>query len=305
MRVHHESMDLQTVRWFLTVAELGHVTNAAAELRVSQPGLSRAIARLERELGVPLFDRAGRNVRLSPYGEVFLGHARRLLAEESTARRALAQAADPEGGEVALAFLHTQGTRLVPDLLRRFRDEHPRVRFRLSQDAASGLEGAIHGGAADLAITSPPQDTALTWRPMVTERLLLAVPEGHRLAARTRVRLAEAAGERFVAVRHGAGLRGVLESLAARAGFRPSILFEGDELATVRGLVAAGLGVALVAPAGAAESFPGLAEIPLSDPGAERTIGLAWLEPRTMPPAAARFRDFVLGSTGEGIRGPS
>jgi len=109
-------VDLTTVRWFLAVADRGHMTNAAADLRVSQPGLSRAIARLERELRVPLFDRVGRALVLSRYGEVFAEHARRLVAEEEAARRALAQAADPDRGEVALAFLHTQGPSFVPDL---------------------------------------------------------------------------------------------------------------------------------------------------------------------------------------------
>nr|BFE33611.1 LysR family transcriptional regulator [Actinomadura rugatobispora] len=294
-------MDLETVRWFLAVVEHGHVTNAASELGLSQPGLSRAVARLERELGVPLLDREGRSVRPSRYGEVFAAHARRLLAEEEAARRALAQAADPEGGEVALAFLHTQGTWLVPDLLRRFRRERPRVRFRLAQDTAAGLEEAVRGGAADLAITSPwPRD--LAWAPMVTERLLLAVPADHRLAGRAALRLAEAAGEPFVAVRPGAGVRDTFEELARRAGFRPSILFEGDELSTIRGLVAAGLGVAVV-PAGEGTGgggSAGLAEIPLEDPGAERTIGLAWHGGRTLTPAADGFRRFVLDRTAGG-----
>ncbi|GAA3946737.1 LysR family transcriptional regulator [Actinomadura viridis] len=288
-------MDLTTVRWFLAVAEQGHVTNAASELGLSQPGLSRAIARLERDVGLPLFDRQGRNVRLSRYGEVFAGHARRLVAEEEAARRALAQAADPEGGEVALAFLHTQGVWLVPDLLRRFRTERPRVRFRLAQDHADRLEEAVRTGAADLALTSPrPRDEALAWAPMVTERLRLAVPADHPLAARSRLRLGEAAGEPFVAVRRGAGVRAIFEELAGRAGFRPSVLFEGDELSTIRGLVAAGLGVAVVSPAPEGEALAGIAEIPLTDPGAERTIGLAWRADRTMPPAAEGFRRFTL-----------
>src|ERR1700754_3041805 len=102
MLCEHRSMDLTTVRWFLAVAEHGHVTRAAAELRVSQAGLSRAIARLERELGTTLFDREGRGVRLSRYAEVFREHARRLLAEEESARRALELAADPGQGELRL-----------------------------------------------------------------------------------------------------------------------------------------------------------------------------------------------------------
>ncbi|MDL4775937.1 LysR family transcriptional regulator [Actinomadura xylanilytica] len=298
-------MDLTTVRWFLAVADLGHVTNAAAELRISQPGLSRAIARLERELDAPLFDRAGRGVVLSRYGEVFAEHARRLVAEEEAARRALVQAADPERGEVSLAFLHTQGPLFVPDLIRRFRGEHPGVTFRLIQDRAERLAAAVREGRADLAVTSPdPDDPALVWRPLVTERLQLAVPAGHRLAGRRRARLADVADEPFVAFRRGAGLRTIFEELSERVGVRPRIAFEGEESWTVRGLVGAGLGVAIVAPRpdaaglgapeGGPESPHGVRHLALADPGAVRTIGLVWAAERTRPPAAEGFRRFVL-----------
>ncbi|MFC6884082.1 LysR family transcriptional regulator [Actinomadura yumaensis] len=288
-------MDLTVVRWFLTVAELGHVTNAAAELRVSQPGLSRAIARLERELGAPLFDRAGRGVALSRYGTVFAEHARRLVAEDEAARRALAQAADPERGEVSLAFLHTQGPSFVPDLIRRFREGRPGVTFRLTQDRSERLVAALREGRADLAITSPdPEDPALTWRPLVTERLQLVVPAGHRLAGRKRAGLADVADEPFVAFRRGAGLRANFEELAERAGIRPRIAFEGEESMTVRGLVAAGLGVAVVAPQPEGDVVHGVRHLALADPRATRTIGLVWAAGRTRPPVVEGFRRFVL-----------
>ncbi len=299
MRDMHDGMDLQTVRWFLAVAELGHVTNAAAELRVSQPGLSRALARLERELGHPLFDRVGRGVALSPYGRVFAEHARRLVAEEEAARRALAEAADPGRGEVSLAFLHTQGPSFVPDLIRRFRRDHPGVTFRLSQDHAGPIIAAVAGGAADLGITSPrPDGPALAWHPLVTEPLLLAVPADHRLARRARVRLREVADEPFVAFRPDAGLRPIFEQMCAHAGFRPRIAFEGQEVMTVRGLVAAGLGLAVLPPPEPGEpggpDAHGVRHLALAEPDAFREIGLTWADGRTLRPAAERFRRFVI-----------
>jgi LysR family transcriptional activator of glutamate synthase operon len=283
-------MDLVTVRWFLTVAELGHVTRAAAELRISQPGLSRAVSRLERELGAPLFDREGRTVRLNRYGEIFRDHAERLIATEEAARRALARAADPGHGEVGLAFLHTQGTVLVPELVRSFRASHPHVTFRLSQGGSDVLEAAVADGRADMAITSPRPE-GLAWHPLSTERLRLAVPDGHRLAGRTEVRLAEAAEEPFIVMRHGYGLRSITEDLFRQEGIRPSIAFEGEEAATIRGLVAAGLGVAVVPPG---DGAAGVWEPPIE--GARRTIGLAWVADRTLLPAVEEFRRFVLAA---------
>ncbi|GAA0336784.1 LysR family transcriptional regulator [Actinoallomurus spadix] len=281
-------MDLQTVRWFLALAEDGHVTQTAAELRISQPGLSRAIARLERELGVRLFDREGRTLRLSAYGAIFRRHAERLVAEERAARHALAQAADPESGEVGLAFLHTQGTALVPELLRDHRREHPRVTFRLSQGSREHIETAVTEGRADLAITSPRPES-LAWHPLTTERLRLAVPTGHRLAGRHRVRPSDAACEPFILMRPGYGLRSITDELFREEGVRPDIAFEGEEAATLRGLVAAGLGVAIVPPG---EPVPGVTEVVLA--GARRTIGLVWVEGRTRPPAVEGFRRFVI-----------
>jgi DNA-binding transcriptional LysR family regulator len=287
----HRSVDLTTVRWFLAVADHGHVTRAAASLRVSQPGLSRAIARLERELGVTLFDREGRNVRLNPYGEVFREHARRLVAEDEAARRALAQAAEPDHGEIRLGFLHTQGTSLVPDLIRRYRRRRPRVTFRLLQDSTERLETAVRAGDADLVIVSPrPDDPALSWRPLVVERLLLAVPAHHRLARRARVRLADAADEPFIAMRPGYGLRAITDELIRQAGITPEIAFEGEEISTVCGLVGAGLGVAVVPPP---PQGAGVRHLQIGDPAACRTIGLAWVTGRTRTPVVENFLAFA------------
>jgi LysR family transcriptional regulator, transcription activator of glutamate synthase operon len=285
-------MELQTVRWFLTVAACGHVTRAATGLRISQPGLSRAMARLERELGAPLFDREGRAFRLSRYGEIFREHAERLIAAEEAARRDLAQAADPDHGEIGIAFLHTQGTRLVPELIRSFRSARPHVTFRLSEGGSERIEAAVADGRADMAITSPRPES-LAWHPLSTERLCLAVPTGHRLAGHTEVSLAEAADEPFVVLRPGFGLRSITEELFRASGIRPRITFEGEEATTVRGLVAAGLGVAVVPPS---VQTAGVVDVPIT--GARRTIGLAWVDGRTRLPAVEEFRRFVIGRAG-------
>jgi DNA-binding transcriptional LysR family regulator len=281
-------MDLVTVRWFLAVADAGNVTRAAEELRISQPGLSRAIARLERELRAPLFDREGRTLRLNRYGEIFRDHAERLVTTETAARRALAQAADPDHGEVGLAFLHTQGTVLVPELLRRYRSAHPHVGFRLTQGSSESIQEAVVRGHADLALTSPRPEN-LAWHPLSTERLRLAVPAGHRVAERAEVDLADVATEPFIVMRRGYGLRSITDELFRVAGIRPEIAFEGEEATTLRGLVAAGLGVAVVPPG---DRVAGLSEIVIT--GASRTVGLAWVAGRTHTPAVEDFRRFVI-----------
>jgi DNA-binding transcriptional LysR family regulator len=286
-------MHLDELHWFVVLAETEHVTDAAAELHISQPTLSRALARLEDEVGTPLFDRVGRRLRLNAYGEILLEHARRSLAEMRSASERIAALRDPDTGTVRLAFLHSQASWFVPDLLRRFRAEAPRVQFALIQGAAHDIVDALAGGRVDLAITSPRPD-GYRWRGLYLERLCLAVPRGHRFADRARIRLAEAGDEPFVALAPEFGLRQLTDELCAEAGIEPQVVFEAMEIPTMEGLVAAGFGVAVVPVPRSERAEPGAVYVPLSQTSAKRQLGLAWPADRPLPPAAERFAEFVI-----------
>jgi DNA-binding transcriptional LysR family regulator len=289
----------EELRWFVAVAEREHVTAAAAELHVSQPALSRALARVQADVGVPLFDRDGRRLRLNRYGRAYLEHARRALGQLDAGRDELAEATGASGGgTVELAFLHTLGTWLVPALLRAFGAAHPAISLRLAQDSAAEMLQALRRGSADLVITSPrPSDAAIGWHALASEPLRLVVPPGHRLAGRRRARLADVADDPFVAMKPAYGLRGLTDALCERAGISPRIAFEGDDIGTLRGLVAAGLGVALLPPphsAGAEIAQPATPHLQLADRGAARQLGLAWATTRWRSPAVECFRAFVV-----------
>lgn len=294
-------MTVEELRWFVAVAEREHVTAAAAELHVSQPALSRALARVQAHVGVPLFDRRGRNLRLNRYGRLYLERARRALAELDAGGEELAAATGTAGGgTVLLAFLHTLGSWLVPALLRGFGAAHPEVTLRLDQGSAQEMLQRLRSGDVDLILTSPrPEDASIGWHPLATEPLRLVVGPGHPLAARKRVRLAEVAGEPFVAMKSEYGLRGATDALCAAAGFTPRITFEGDDIGTLRGLVAAGLGVALLPlphSAGAEIEQPATPHLQIADRGAQRTLGLAWDRSRYRAPATEAFRGWVLAN---------
>ncbi|MBK6018212.1 LysR substrate-binding domain-containing protein, partial [Streptomyces sp. MBT53] len=128
------------------------------------------------------------------------------------------------------------------------------------------------------------------------QKLRLVVPADHRLASRKRIRLAEAAEETFVTLEPGYGLRSITDAVCAEAGFRPKIAFEGEEAETLRGLVAAGLGVALLPPP--AVPRPGVAELTVTAPRAVREIGVAWLDGRPDTPPVAAFKKFLLSRRG-------
>lgn len=285
-------MDLAVLRLFQQVAGGATVTDAAARAQLTQPALSRALRRVEREVGAELFQRAGRTLRLTPAGHAFMTHVAALLDRYDQGVREIRELVDPDAGTVPLAFLHTLGTWLVPEVISDFRGYHPRARFELRQHGEEGLVAELLGGTADLVLTSDdPGLPAICWRRLLVEPLHLTVPPGHRLAGRRTARLADAADETFILLRPGYGLRATTEELCVAAGFTPKVGFEGEEVETLRGLVTAGLGVALLPPPQTSSTAPHLR---VTDVPAERDIGVAWLTGRDLPPLSARFREHIL-----------
>jgi DNA-binding transcriptional LysR family regulator len=323
-------MDTDVLRWFALVAEGATVTEVSELEMVTQSGVSRALARLEAQAGAPLLERSGRTLRLTRTGEVFKPHVDRLLSELRDGLDAVAQSVSPETGTVAVAFQQSLGSWLVPDLIGSFRADHPGVGFRLTnvRDELHGLP--LDGGATDLEIgsrrfrTGPeavrPGDLAVQTRQIAMEPLRLALPAAHPLAARQGngaghgdgglgdsgkpgIPLADVAGEPFIALRTSSALRQLGDQLCAAAGFRPKVVFEGDDLSNVRGLVAAGLGVAIVpAPrAGSPVAGPGpVLYPPILDDGAERNIYLTWPADKPLLPAAELFRRHVVATVSTG-----
>lgn len=282
---------------FAAVARHEHMTRAAQQLGMPQSTLSRAVARLEADLGVALFARQGRALRLTRAGTTFRRAAERALAEVELSAESVRLDADPASGRVSFGFLHTLGPETVPALLRAFRTDHPRVRFQLVQTHGEAMVERLRAGRLDLCLTSPlPEEPGLVVRRLDEQRLRLVVPAGHRLATRKRVRLAEAAAEPFVTLEAGYGLRRITDALCAEAGFTPRVTFEGEEAETLRGLVAAGLGVALLPPP--AVPRPGVVELDVVGRRAVRAIGVAWLDGQRDTPPVAAFKRFLLSRKG-------
>jgi LysR family transcriptional regulator, transcription activator of glutamate synthase operon len=300
-------VDTDVLRWFKLVADGATVTEVSDLEPVTQSGVSRALARLEAEVGTPLLQRSGRTLTPTLAGEVFRPYADGILQQLSDGLAAVAQFVSPDTGTVAIAFQQSLGSWLVPDLVRSFRADHPDVRFDLTEvrDELRGLP--LGGGRTDLEVGTRrfrtgkqairPGDLPVWTRQIGVEPLRLALPRDHRLAGHPRIALAEVADEPFIGLRPTSALRELGDELCMQAGFRPAVVFEGDDLAIVRGLVAAGLGVAIV-PAPRAES-PEAARGPvryaeITDDGAQRAIYLTWPADRPLLPAADLFRKHVL-----------
>jgi LysR family transcriptional regulator, transcription activator of glutamate synthase operon len=294
-------VDTEALRWLQQVADGTTVTEVSELEPVTQSGVSRALARLEGQIGTPLLRRSGRTLRMTHAGAVFKPHLDALLHHLDDGIAAVNQLIDPDTGTVALAFQPSLGTWLVPDLARSFRVAHPGIRFRLTQVRDEHDSAALDGGHADLELGTrrfdSPQDAGVHTRLIALEPLRLALPREHPLAGRPRLRLADVAGEPFISLRPASALRQLTDELCERAGFRPDVIFEGDDLSNVRGFVAADLGVAIVpAPrAGSPEAVPGpVTYLEIADPGAVREIYLTWSAGRRLLPATDLFRRHVI-----------
>ena len=278
---------------FAALARELHMTAAAEQLGVPQPTLSRHLARLERELGVALFLRSGRRMRLTPEGEVLRDSVEQALGELDRGLQRILLDADPARGRVDLGFMHTLGPVVVPRLIQEFRALRPGVRLELHQEGHESMLARLRAGVIDVCLTSPmPDDPELATRPLCEQELVCLLPAGHALSARRSIRLAELDGQPFVGLKPGYGIRGITDEWCARAGFAPRLMFQGDDIDTIRGLVAAGLGVALL-PREPGRLPAGTVEVAVT-PRAARTIGVVWARDVPEAPPAALFRSFLL-----------
>lgn len=287
-------MELKQLEYFQTVAALQHYTHASEKLILSQSALSRSMASLEEELGVPLFDRVGRSVRLNHFGNLFLKRVDAVLNEINTAKREIAESMDPGNGTISLAFLPTLGTHLVPELLSVYHEMYPNINFQLSQKASSYILDDLEDGLVDLCFSFPPfKRQGLDWKNLLNEDLFLIVPADHRLANKVSVQLSDVSEDEFILLKHGFGLRTVTERVCHEAGFSPKIMFEGDDVVTIVGFVAAGFGISLI-PYIEGMNLRKVKLLPISDQKCERIIAVSKVKNRNLSAAAQQFYDFVV-----------
>jgi DNA-binding transcriptional LysR family regulator len=250
---------------------------------------------LEKELGVPLFYRQGRAVVLSRYGRVFLEHVTRALNILESGKRLLSEQTGGESGIVSLGFLHSLGVEMVPRLIKEYRRKHPRTQFALLvQRSGEMLIKELIAGSIDLCLSVPGmfQQKGIRWNHLLDEELTISLSQTHRLAARRTLNMRELSSEPFLALSPEHTMRIIFDKVCADASFLPKIAFEGMDIATLRGLIAAGLGIGLLPPAPA--RFAGIVEIKLSQPRPIRSLGIGWVDDRYLPASAIEFRNFVV-----------
>lgn len=288
-------MNLDYLRYFVKLAEVRHYTKAAEQLRISQPSLSHAIRQLEEELGVPLFEKTGRNTALTCFGEEFRTCAERTLCTLDQGVSSLRRSAQGEG-VIRLGFLRVLGTDYVPRLAARFLAARPgkNIRFEFHTDRTQGLlEGLLERRHHLIICSEPAPELHLTAVPVTRQDLVLIVPKHHPLALRRSVDLAEALPYPQIYFAKGSGLREVVDGLFAAAGGVPRIAYETEEDQVIAGLVAQGFGIAVVPYMDLLLKLD-LAILKISAPPYKREFFLVHNERVFLPPVAWAFRQFVL-----------
>jgi LysR family transcriptional activator of glutamate synthase operon len=299
---HDQSMELRQLTYFEAVARLGGFTRAARELRVAQSAVSAQVAALERELGATLIARTTRQVRLTRAGELFLARARRALAELDSARGELADLTATLRGQVTLGATSILGPLDLPAALVSFHDAYPGITVRLRSALIAKLLDKLDAGEVDLVLGPMHEDLPARFaaRRIAPERLVVALPPGHRLGTRAKLTLADLSDESFVCLSADSGLRAILDAAGAEAGFTPHVPFETHSPASIRELVSAGLGVALLAASAATgEGRPiGVREVHPSP--RHPPIGLIRHRDRRLTAAAQACSRHLLTSAGAG-----
>ncbi len=273
-------MDLRRLRYFLAVAEDLHFGRAAARLGLAQPPLSQQIRALEAAVGAPLFERSSRRVALTPAGAALIGPARAALAAAAAGLEAARRAARGEGEPVVIGFLHSLAYTLLPRLLPAFRDRHPAVPVALMEmDAAQQCE-ALSAGRVDVGLLRPPiGHPAVETAPLLAEPFVVALPAGHALAGRRRITPLLLDGAAMVLYPPEAppqGFAQVLRPWFDAHGILPCRAQEARTLHTAVGLVAAGIGLALVPASVGRLGVRGVVFRPLAAEPPQAEVWLAW-----------------------------
>lgn len=261
-------MELRHLRYFVAVAEERHFGRAAERLHMAQPPLSQQIRQLEHELGLELLTRTTRRVDLTAAGATYLGRVRDILRAVEDAGEEAARVAAGRVGRLRVGCVGSATYSLLPALARTLRAELPEVEFSFQGEMLSPDQAAaLHDDHLDLALMRPlPDAPGLATTEVRRDRLLVALPSGHRLATRRRLRMRDLVGEGLV-VHAGAGrsaMRGAVEELFAAVGAEPQVSHQVAETSTLVTFVAAGLGLAVVPEPTAALAVPGLVYVPLT-----------------------------------------
>jgi DNA-binding transcriptional LysR family regulator len=293
--MHKEAaVDIRHLRFFMEIARLGNFTKAAERLHVAQPAVSMAIKDLEEELELTLFNRSGRRVSLTAEGEIFLGHAQKLLDDLAAAHQQMADLRGLGKGEVRVGIPPMLSAYYFPDIICDFTRRYPNLHLSIFGEGASRIQKMITAGEIDMGVvggnTALPEE--LESRHLIREEVVVCVPAGHPFAGRSAVTLSEFAGERLVFYKEGYYLREFISGMLKEFDQSLDIVFETNLFSLVKSLVMRGLGISVFLKMVVAAETDVVA-IPF-DPPLYLDLELAWKKNAYLSRANQAFVDFLI-----------
>jgi DNA-binding transcriptional LysR family regulator len=298
-------VELTQLEYFYETACREHITQTAEALNITQPALSKAIARLEGDLGVKLFQRDGKNIRLNEYGKVAFRYTQQLMYTIGDMRAELDELSTGQAGVIHLGTsLPAERPNGLLDRVESFIAQRPDVEFHLQQFSTSQLEKALENREVDLAIVSTPmQEPGIHWVELFQEPMGVILSRHHPLAAREKLSLTDLRRERFYCNDPNSDVQELTYRWCAQAGFHPHVHFECELPEFIGYAVSQGHGISIIARRGYDRSLEkpdraaweeDLVYRPLQEDYCRRVCGIAYLEGRYLPRAVREFYDLLL-----------
>lgn len=292
-------MNLKHLEFFVELAKTQHMAKAAKNLGISQPSLSYAIKSLEDELKIPLFEKDGRNIKLTNYGKIYLEYVKSGLAEFKSGADSISQLLDENSGQINLGFTFTMGQDLVPHLVSKFQEEknNDKVQFSFHQGVTNNLVQDLLDDKLDIVFASQPTfqgaNDQINCYHLVDQRMLAAVAYSNPLSKRESVTLKELTEYPFIYYSQKSGLRSIIDTMFSHAKIEPRIVFEADEDHTIIGFVHWGYGVAIIPHLPQLNPYE-VKMLPISDNVNVHPIYLFTKANHFLTPVVNRFKQFSL-----------
>ena len=283
-------MDVNQLRYFKKVAELEHITRAAEELMVAQPALSKTIKLLEKEVGVKLFDRKGKNIFLNEKGRVLLKYTNEILTLMDNIKVEIDDLAKKENKTVKVSI--QAATRLMPQLILGFKKKYPEIKVIIVQqdfEEGSDLQSDLY-----IYSTCAPlkKENGIT---LLEEECLLGLPENHKLAREKVVKIKDLKNEDFLILQNKMPLSQITKYCCRHAGFEPNIILECDSMSTFLAFIEIGMGIAFIpSVTWDCSGHPSVRLLKVDSEKNKRYINICWREKQYLSNSAQLFREFVV-----------
>ncbi|MBP1925982.1 DNA-binding transcriptional LysR family regulator [Sedimentibacter acidaminivorans] len=288
-------MNLQQLYYFKTIAEYEQYTKASKALIVSQPTLSHSISDLENELGVPLFYKKGRNIKLTKYGSTFLVFVTEALEKIELGKYAIKEMINPDEGIVSLSFVSSLSTHFIPYVVKQFYEDEQnlQIKFEYDQNTSQKIITGLNDGKFDIGFGSKMEAPELEFYNICEEEMALVVSNKHQWANRESVELSEIVDQKLITYEHQCGTRIYVDNILSVLNKKPKIVSEVSNDTMVAGIVSANMGIAIMPKMFGLNTYD-VKAIRIENCDSKRNLYMIWHKNRFMSPVAKKFRDYIV-----------